>query len=225
MRSPASGPVASVTGSLPRSVYARGTLAVARDLLGCRLVHETARGRAAGRIVEVEAYHGEDDPACHAAAGRTARTDPLYGAPGHAYVYLIYGMHHCLNAVTREEGLPSAVLIRALEPVEGLDLMRRRRLERRGGGEVPDRDLCAGPGKLCIALGVTLAHNRLDMTRPPLWIEPDPAGAARDVVWTPRVGISVGTERFWRCIIKDSPYVSRSTLNRDARPRPLPVAV
>ncbi len=209
-----------------RSTYARGTLAVARDLLGCRLVHETREGRTAGQIVEVEAYHGEDDPACHAAAGLTARTEPLYGPPGHAYVYFIYGMYHCLNAVTRAEGLPSAVLIRALEPVEGLDLMRWRRLERRGGGgaKIPDRDLCAGPGRLCVALGVTLAHNRLDLTGPPLWIEPDPAGAAHEVVWTPRVGLTVGTERFWRCIVKDSPYVSRSSLNRQSSSRPRPVA-
>jgi DNA-3-methyladenine glycosylase len=211
---------------LPRSHYARDTLAVARDLLGCRVVHQTPEGRAAGRIVEVEAYHGEDDPACHAAAGLTARTEPLYGPPGHAYVYFIYGMYHCLNAVTRAEGLPSAVLIRALEPVEGVELMRARRRERRrnGGRGIPDRELCAGPGRLCLALGVTLDHNRLDLTAPPLWIEPDPAGAARDVVWTPRVGLTVGTERWWRGIVKDSPYVSRSSLNRQASPRPRPAA-
>jgi DNA-3-methyladenine glycosylase len=188
------------------------------------MVHETDEGRTAGRIVEVEAYHGEDDPACHAAAGLTRRTAPLYGPPGYAYVYFIYGMYHCLNAVTRAEGLPSAVLIRALEPVEGHELMRRRRAGRRGTGgpTISDRGLCDGPGKLCVALGITLAHNRLDLTRPPLWIEPDRKPA--EVVWTPRVGIQVGTERFWRCFAVDSAHVSRSRLNRQAVARPTPVA-
>lgn len=212
---------------LPRSIYARETVSVARGLLGARLVHQTREGRVAGRIVEVEAYHGEDDPACHAAAGLTRRTEPLYGPPGMAYVYFIYGMYHCLNVVTRDEGLPSAVLIRSLEPVEGLELMRRRRqgrLGRRpgGGAPIPDRALCDGPGKLCDALGVTLEHNRTDMTAGPLWIEADQT--ARRVVWTPRVGIAVGTERFWRCFVEGSPFVSRSQLNREAvtRPRPVP---
>jgi DNA-3-methyladenine glycosylase len=215
-----------MTAPLARDAYARETLAVAHDLLGCRLVHDTSQGRTAGRIVEVEAYHGEDDPACHAAAGLTARTAPLYGPPGHAYVYFIYGMYHCLNVVTRDEGLPSAVLIRALEPVEGLDLMRQKRAAhaRRPvqGSPMADRELCDGPGKLCIAMGVALEHNRLDITRPPLWIEPV-RGASPDVVWTPRVGIRVGTERFWRCVVKGSPYVSRSHLNRDVALRPRPV--
>jgi DNA-3-methyladenine glycosylase len=209
---------------LARSFYARDTLTVAREILGCRVVHETPAGRASGRIVEVEAYHGEDDPACHAAAGRTARTAPLYGPPGLSYVYFIYGMYHCLNVVTREEGLPSAVLIRALEPVEGLELMRRRRAGRRGNGEPPDdRRLCDGPGKLCLALGITLEHNRRDLTKSTLWIEPDQA--PRRVVWTPRVGVSVGTERFWRCLVKGSPYVSRSRLNRQVAARPRPLAI
>ena len=219
-----------MTAPLPRAAYVRETLAVARDLLGCRLVHETPEGRTAGRIVEVEAYHGEDDPACHAAAGLTARTAPLYGPPGHAYVYFIYGMYHCMNVVTRDEGLPSAVLIRALEPVEGLDLMRRRRAagagrsrgaNGRAGAAIADRELCDGPGKLCVAMGITLEHNRIDLTRPPLWVE-SRGGAPRDVVWTPRVGIRVGTERFWRCFEKGSPFVSRSQLNRDVAPRPRP---
>jgi len=210
---------------LPRAAYERETLAVAHDLLGCRLVHDAPEGRTSGRIVEVEAYHGEDDPACHAAAGLTARTAPLYGPPGHAYVYFIYGMYHCVNVVTRDEGLPSAVLIRALEPLEGLDLMRRRRAARapgRGNGvAIPHRALCDGPGKLSVALGLTLAHNRLDVTGPPLWIESDPGHPDPEVVWTPRVGITVGTERFWRCIAKGSPFVSRSPLNREIAPRPV----
>ncbi len=198
---------------LPRDFYARDTLAVARDLLGCTLVHAAPEGRTSGRIVEVEAYHGEDDPACHAAAGRTARTAPLYGPPGYSYVYLIYGMYHCLNAVTRAEGEPSAVLIRALEPLEGREMMRARREERRRGGDgrgVPDSDLARGPGRLCVALGVTLDQNRLDLTSERLWIE---RGPRKKAVWTPRVGVTVGADRLWRCFAEDSPSVSRSRLN------------
>ena len=211
--------------ALARGFYDRDTLAVARDLLGCRLVHETPRGLAAGRIVEVEAYHGEEDPACHAAAGRTTRTDPLYGEPGFAYVYFIYGMYHCFNVVTRAEGHPSAVLVRALEPLAGFDLMRERRASRRrnGGDPIRDRELANGPGKLCDALGITRAENRADLTRSPLRVEPGPPPEA--VVWTPRVGISVGTDRFWRCFVKGSPYVSRSPWNRVLADRPRPTTV
>lgn len=209
-------------GPLPRGFYDRDTLTVCRELLGCRVVHETDEGTTAGRIVEVEAYHGEDDPACHAAAGLTRRTRPLYGPPGKAYVYLIYGMYHCLNAVTRGEGHPSAVLIRALEPVEGIDLMRRRRAARRRSAKAPpDAALCDGPGKLCDALGITLASNDAPLTGGALRIEPgDPP---QRVVWTPRVGITVGTDRVWRALAADSPCVSRSNLNREAEPRPRPV--
>lgn len=211
--------------ALPRSFYDRDTLAVARDLLGCRLVHESGGRRVSGRIVEVEAYHGEDDPACHAAVGRTLRTAPLYGQPGFGYVYLIYGMYHCFNVVTRGEGHPSAVLVRALEPVEGLDLMRARRAARRRalGGPFADRELTSGPGKLCDALGITLEDNQADLVGSQLRIE---AGTAPEsIVWTPRVGISVGTERFWRCFVKGSPHVSRSHLNRVLADRPRPATV
>ena len=208
--------------TLPRVFYDRDTLAVARDLLGCRLVHDTPEGRIAGRIVEVEAYHGEDDPACHAAAGRTPRTDPLYGRPGCAYVYFIYGMYHCFNVVTRAEGQPSAVLVRALEPLEGIDAMRARRASRRSADpqRLPATEIANGPGKLCDALGITLAQNRFDLTRSLLRIE---AGEPPEsIVWTPRVGISVGTDRFWRCFVKDSPHVSRSPWNRVLAERPRP---
>lgn len=197
---------------LPRDFYARDTLEVARDLLGCRLIHATREGAVSGRIVEVEAYHGEDDPACHAAAGRTARTEPLYGPPGHSYVYLIYGMYHCLNAVTRRAGRPGAVLIRALEPLEGHDLMRRRRRRGREGAIPADRDLANGPGKLCRAFGLGLDHNRMDLTGSTLRIVPGRAPGR--TVWTPRVGIRVGTDRLWRCLDAESPFVSRSSLNR-----------
>lgn len=215
---------------LPRGFYARDTLTVARELLGCRIVHAGSDGRVSGRIVEVEAYHGEDDPACHAAAGRTVRTGPLYGPPGYSYIYLIYGMYHCLNAVTRGEGEPSAVLIRALEPLEGLELMRARRMSRRSNAsrQIVDRDLASGPGKLCEALGLTLEHNRLDLGGTRLWIAA-PSGPLRgrrlDVVWTPRVGVTVGADRLWRCFVRGSAYVSRSSLNRTTAGRPRPALV
>ena len=147
---------------VPRAFYARPTLEVAPDLIGRVLVHDTRGGTAAGVIVEVEAYIGESDPACHAAPGPTKRNAPLYGPPGIAYVYLNYGMHNLVNAVTEPEGFPAAVLIRALEPIAGEDLMRRRRA--RGTKRRPDEftaaELCRGPGNLTRALGITLRDNR-----------------------------------------------------------------
>jgi DNA-3-methyladenine glycosylase len=195
---------------LSRDFYARPTLDVARDLLGKTLRHRTAEGVAAGRIVEVEAYIGEDDPACHAAPGRTPRNAPLYGPPGVAYVYLNYGLHYLVNAVTEPAGSPAAVLIRALEPVEGLELMRvrRGRVKWRHGKPVPaDHELCRGPGNLTIALGITLQQNTLPLTRGPLVIE-DRGERVRDVVWGPRVGIRVGTEHPWRAAVAGSRAVS-----------------
>jgi DNA-3-methyladenine glycosylase len=195
---------------LDQSFYARPTLDVARELLGKVLVHRTPAGTTAGRIVEVEAYIGEDDPACHAAPGRTARNAPLYGPPGVAYVYLNYGLHYLVNAVTEADGWPAAVLIRALEPVEGLELMRRRRARakwRRGKPPPADHDLCRGPGNLTAALGITLKQNLLPLTRPPLTIE-DRGDRVEEVAWSPRVGIRVGTERLWRCTVPGSSAVS-----------------
>jgi DNA-3-methyladenine glycosylase len=133
-------------------------------------------------------------------------------------VYLIYGMYHCLNAVTRPRGRPSAVLIRALEPVEGLDLMRRRRGWAKNGR--PDRDLTNGPGKLSRSFGLSLEHNRLDLTGRRLWIES--GRRVERVAWTPRVGIRVGTERVWRAFDVGSEYVSPTALNRLAEPSPRP---
>src|SRR4051812_48169595 len=150
---------------LDASFYDRPTELVARELLGMILESASPDGVASGRIVETEAYLGEHDLACHAAAGRTARTEPLYGEPGIAYVYFIYGVHWCVNAVTRDAGLPSAVLIRALEPLDGIELMRRRRPAARR-----DLDLTNGPGKLCQALAIGREHNRLSLQRPPLRI-------------------------------------------------------
>src|SRR6266513_5410867 len=157
------------TAKLPRSFYDRPTLAVAGDLLGKVLVHNRRGVRTAGIIVEVEAYIGESDPACHAAPGPTRRNEPLYGPPGHAYVYLNYGIHCLVNVVTEARGSPAAVLLRALTPLEGLDLMRRRRARamkgrrRRSAAALSDDELCRGPGNLTMAMGITLAENRLDL--------------------------------------------------------------
>jgi DNA-3-methyladenine glycosylase len=195
---------------LPADFYARPTLEVARDLLGKILRHRGRDGTAAGRIVEVEAYIGEDDPACHAAPGPTVRNAPLYGPPGVAYVYLNYGLHYLVNAVTEERGAPAAVLIRALEPVDGVDLMRRRRSRakwRRGKPVPSDHELCRGPGNLTIALGITLAQNTLPLTQPPLVIE-DNGDAVVNIEWTSRIGIRVGTEHPWRCAIAGHRSVS-----------------
>ena len=194
---------------LPRAFYARPTLEAARDLIGKVLVHVSADGAAAGMIVEVEAYAGEDDPACHAAAGLTRRNAPLYGPPGRAYVYLNYGLHHLLNAVTEPAGSPGAVLIRALEPRDGLALMRRRRARGARAGAPPPSDeaLCRGPGNLTAALGVTLAQNTAPLGGGTLYVEDrgEPTGPP---VWSPRVGIRVGVERRWRCCLPDCPSVS-----------------
>jgi DNA-3-methyladenine glycosylase len=198
-----------VTGRrLPRDFFARPTLEVARDLIGKVLVHDTRVGRAAGRIVEVEAYIGEDDPACHAAPGPTRRNEPLYGPAGIAYVYLNYGIHFLTNVVTEADGFPAAVLLRALEPCDGIDLMERRRTGRsRGAGVVPVQGLCRGPGNLSKALGISLKQNRFDMTNSPLGIE-DWGLPAGEIAWGPRIGIRVGTDRPWRCYEVGTPSVS-----------------
>ena len=189
---------------LPRSFYNRPTLIVAEALLGKVLVHRTPKGVTAGMIVETEAYIGEDDPACHAAPGPTRRNAPLYGMPGHAYVYLNYGIHYLVNAVTEAEGRPAAVLIRALEPVEGVALMRRRRGVTAG---IPDTELCRGPGNLTRAMGITLADNLLDLVSGRLGVED--RGCIVDAVSRgPRIGIRVGTERPWRCWVTGHPAVS-----------------
>ena len=190
---------------LPSAFYNRPTLTVAEDLLGKVLCHRTPDGVAAGMIVETEAYIGEDDPACHAAPGPTRRNAPLYGPPGRAYVYLNYGIHYLVNAVTEGEGAPAAVLIRALAPLEGMELMRRRRGV--DDSKVPDSDLCRGPGNLTRALGITLFENQLDLTRSRLRIEHRGFGKG-SVSRGARIGIRVGMERQWRFWIAGHPSVS-----------------
>ncbi len=194
---------------LPREFYARPTRAVAQRLIGKVLVHDTPAGSASGIIVETEAYIGEADPACHAAPGPTARNAPLYGPPGIAYVYLNYGIHYLVNAVTQAEGWPAAVLIRALEPHEGEALMRRRRARgtARGAKSFSAAELCRGPGNLTRALGISLKQNLLDLTAGPLRIE-DRRLPPREVAWTRRIGINVGTEQEWRCVAVGSSALS-----------------
>lgn len=203
---------------LPRAFYDRPTLDVAADLLGKVLVHRRGGRETSGVIIEVEAYIGESDPACHAAPGPTKRNAPLYGPPGFSYVYLNYGIHALVNVVTEPEGQPAAVLIRALAPLDGADLMRRRRGRavkgrRRRGRALTDADLCRGPGNLTLAMGITLAENRVDLLGSRLWVE-DRAVRTGAIVWTPRVGISVGVDRPWRVHVDGHPAVSGRTGSR-----------
>lgn len=189
---------------LPRSFYDRDTETVAREMLGAVLECRTEDGVASGIIVETEAYVGEHDPACHAAAGRTRRTAPLYGRPGLSYVYFIYGVHWCFNAVTREEGLPSAVLVRAIQPLDGIELMRERR-----GPKVHGVNLTNGPGKLCSALGIDGTMNALSLQRGPLVVREGSRVARDQIVEGPRIGITKAADWPLRYFIRDNTWVSK----------------
>ena len=201
-------PIPSNERALARSFYLEPTLRVARALLGKILVHESPGGPTAGRVVEVEAYRGPRDRAAHSAGGRrTPRNDVMYGPPGHAYVYFIYGMHYCVNVVTQPPAVPEAVLIRALEPVEGLALMRARR----GLEEGADWRLCRGPGSLCQALGVARGQNGGDLVTGPLRLLGAPSVPAALVARTPRIGVAyAGPDalRPWRFLVRGSRAVS-----------------
>lgn len=194
-------------GRLRRDFYRRSTLTVARELLGKRLVSVMGGQRLSGLIVEVEAYIGEGDAACHAARGRTPRNEAMYGPPGHAYVYFIYGMHHCLNVVTEEEGFPAAVLIRALEPLEGLEIMRRHRSGK------PDRELTNGPAKLCQAMAIDRGFNGVDLCAGGvLFIEEGRIVAQEEIGASPRIGIKaseVARSVAWRFYLQGNDFVSR----------------
>jgi DNA-3-methyladenine glycosylase len=190
---------------LSRPFYEQPTVKVARQLLGKYLVRKHGEGTTVGRIVETEAYVGPDDKACHASRGRTMRTEVMFGPAGHAYVYLIYGFHHMLNLVTEEVDHPAAVLIRALEPVEGIDLMRRRR------GTDASRDLASGPGKLCAAFGIDRALNGTDLCGNVLYIE-DRGEPAPALVARPRIGVDYAgkwKDKPWRFLVRDSEFVSK----------------
>lgn len=186
--------------ALARSFYERPTIEVARDLLGRVLVH----GPTAGLIVETEAYLGGDDLASHSAAGITGRTRVIFGPGGHAYVYLSYGMHDCMNIVAERDGTPGCVLIRALEPVLGLEVMRERRPAAR-----TDRDLASGPGKLTKALAITRKHSGVDMTRGDLVVEVGSPVPSAEIVVTPRIGITKCADLPLRFFVKGNRYVSR----------------
>ena len=177
-------------------------------------MHDRRGATTSGVIVEVEAYIGESDPACHAAPGPTRRNEPLYGVPGHAYVYLNYGIHALVNVVTEAHGSPAAVLIRALDPLDGIAVMRRRRARAmKGRRSRPDtsalasHDLCRGPGNLTMAMGITLAENRLDLVGDRLYVD-DRGLRVGDIAWGGRIGIRVGTEHPWRAWVSGHPAVS-----------------
>jgi DNA-3-methyladenine glycosylase len=203
LREPRRGGLRRLPGpTLPVSFYARDTLRVAREVLGCLVARREADGSwTVGRIVETEAYVGEDDPACHAAAGLTPRTRVMYGRPGRAYVYFTYGMHHCLNLVTETVGFPAAVLVRALRPLAGLDRMERRR------GRTRILELTSGPSRLCCALGVDLAFNEAHLGGPDLVLREGPR--PHRIVAGPRVGIRRGVTQPWRFWVAEDPFVSR----------------
>jgi DNA-3-methyladenine glycosylase len=188
--------------NLPDSFFSVPTEDVARQLLGKLLVHNTADGVTAGRIVETEAYLFEDDPACHAARGKTVRNAAMFGSAGTAYVYLIYGIHYCFNVVTNREGVGEAVLVRALEPVCGLELMAARR------GTEKTLQLASGPGKLCCAMEIGRLQNGADLLHSPLFLADD-GYQADQIVSTGRIGISVAAELPLRFYLAGNPYISR----------------
>ena len=195
----------ATVASLDRAWFDRSSVDVARDLLGMRLVHDGTSGRVGGRIVEVEAYQGPEDLAAHSSRGRTPRNATMFGPPGHLYVYLIYGIHHCMNVVTGPGDKPEAVLIRALAIDEGIDVARARR-----GLTVPDPRLAAGPGNLARALGVDRGLNGSDLLAGPVSIEIGPA--AGSISWGPRIGVAYAGEwaaRPLRAWITGDPHVSR----------------
>ena len=189
---------------LPRAFYARPVLDVARACIGAIVVHQTAEGLASGRIVEAEAYRGPEDLAAHSARGRrTRRTEAMWGPPGHAYMFLLYGMHWAFNLVTGAEGEPHAVLVRALEPLPPRELMARRR------GMAPTRrELSNGPGKVCAAMGLGGDHYGADLCSPPLFLAAGPRGP---IARSPRINVDYAgawAERPWRFYERGNRYVS-----------------
>jgi len=198
-----SGPPTVAGERLDAAFFERSVHAVARDLIGCRLLFDGV----GGTIVETESYE-RDDPACHAHVGLTARTATLFGPPGRAYVYLSYGIHSLLNFVAEPEGEAAAVLIRALEPTAGIETMRERR------GVEREEDLCSGPGKLTEALGVGLAHNNADLSADPFLLLGREPNWDAEILTGPRVGITKAVERPWRFCAAGNRHVSRPAIRR-----------
>lgn len=208
---------------LPHAWYARPTLRVARALLGKILVHRSAAGITAGRIVEVEAYRGPEDRAAHTAGGRrTPRNEVMWGPAGHLYVYFTYGMHHCCNVVTRDAGYPEAVLVRGLEPIAGLPLMHDRRASPTRRSTVTDTQLGRGPANLCRAMGIDRALNGTDLVTGDVRLLDAPPVPATSVGRSPRIGIDyAGTHaaRPWRFFVRDAPGVSGPKVLSGSPPR------
>ena len=207
-----SPPSSSSSSSSPLAVsfYERPVLDVAAELIGCTVTFTSEGQTASGVIVETEAYH-DSEPACHAYVGLTPRTATLFGPPGRAYVYRSYGIHALLNAVCEPEGVGAAVLIRALEPIAGLEAMRGRR-ERLAGRALADRDLCSGPGKLTQALGISLQENGGDLSAGPVTIGTRADGWAHPTAIGTRIGINKAVELPWRFCVAGNPHVSRPRL-------------
>jgi len=195
--------VALTTPRLPRRFFVRDPVVLARDLLGRVLFYKTPDGLLAGRIVETEAYTGEADPASHAFRGRTARNAVMFGLAGHAYVYFTYGMHHCLNVTAEARGTAGAVLLRALEPLAGVQVMRAR------GNHGPESRLLSGPGKIGRAFGLSLDDNGRDFTRGPLGLAAGTPVPNREVAISRRIGISRAVDLPYRFAVISSPSVSR----------------
>ncbi|GFP21238.1 DNA-3-methyladenine glycosylase [Candidatus Hakubella thermalkaliphila] len=213
---------------LPREFYQRPTLTVAQDLLGKCLIRRTEEGLLVGKIVETEAYIGENDLACHASRGKTPRNEVMFGEAGHAYVYFTYGMFYCLNVVTEKKGFPAAVLIRSVEPMEGIKLMiknrydeTRRSLKRKNSerlarilllaSDPPDPHIANGPGKLCQAMKIDKSLNGIDFTGDLLYLK-DRGNDIQEIVATSRIGVEKAGEsaqNLWRFYIKESKFVSK----------------
>ncbi len=200
---------------LARDFFAQDTLTVARSLIGKPLVRRWNGRQLGGRIVEAEAYIGEQDKGCHASVGRTRRNEVMYGLPGHAYVYFTYGMHWMFNVVTEADGSPAAVLVRALEPLEGVATMERNR-KRRAVFE-----LCSGPAKLAQALRITHELNGVDLCArrgAELWLEDALPIPDDDIATSPRIGLNNTPEPWksmpWRFYVRASPFVSKPTVGR-----------
>lgn len=186
---------------LLRTFYNRPTLKIAEEIIGKHIVYNSPYGRMSARIVEVEAYIGQNDPACHAVRGKTGRNAVMFGKPGFTYIYFIYGMYHCLNFVTEKEGHAAAILLRAAEPDEGIEIMKQN------APHSPTRRQLSGPGKFCRAFGLTRAQNGVDLTGNEIYLEDRCTGDV-NIIRTPRIGINHGTELDWRFYDADSEAVS-----------------